>query len=244
MDKKPTTLALFDVLGFKKRLHKDGLSKLVVAYKQLTKIAERFKGGRLVIDGAMPIDGPLPRFHKDGIVECGVGMYSLDVELCYFSDTILLWADFDPIRIRPFCGMCAEFFCQVLHLGIPMRGAISVGDAYMSIAENIFMGDPLNESAQVEKAQNWIGISFGPSFMKPPYKGTFWCELLHWFEKHRKPGYSQYIPGLVLDWPQQWRNMFPKKNVRQVLASMNNNKKYSHYYRNAIHFAKLSEHGK
>lgn len=243
MAKKPTTVAFFDVLGFENRLRSDGLRDLVAAYKQLTEVVKRFQGGRLVVDGAMPLDGPLPRFHKDGSVECGSALYSLDVDHAYFSDTILLWADFDPIRIRPFCGMCAEFFCQVLHLGMPVRGAIAVGDAYMNISENTFVGYPVAEAARVEKAQEWIGISFGPSFVEPPYKGTFWCQLLHWYEGHRKPGYAQYLPGLVLDWPQQWRTMFPKEDVCRTLDVMDKNPKYSSYYRNAIRFALLSEHG-
>lgn len=76
MAKKPTTVALFDVLGFENRLRSDGLRDHIAAYKQLTEVVKRFQGARLVIDGAMPIDGPFPRFHKDGSVECGSALYS------------------------------------------------------------------------------------------------------------------------------------------------------------------------
>jgi hypothetical protein len=167
MAKKATTVALFDVLGFEERLRSSDIRSLVTAYKQLTEVLERFDGERFVLDGAMPLDGPLPLFHTDGTVQTGTAVYSLDVKHAYFSDTLLLWADFDPIRIRPFCGLCADFFCEALHLGMPVRGAISVGDAYMSISEKTFIGYPLAEAARVEKAQKWIGMSFGPSFMKP-----------------------------------------------------------------------------
>ncbi len=243
MAEKPITVALFDVLGFEQRLRSDGLRNLVAAYKQLTAVVERFDGGRLVVDGAMPLEGPLPRFHPDGSVETGSALYSLDVKHAYFSDTILLWADFDPIRIRPFCGMCADFFCEALHLGMPIRGAIAVGDAYMNTSEKTYIGYPIVEAARVEKAQQWIGMSFGPSFMQRDLKGTFWCQLLNLYTAHRRPGYSQYVPGLVLDWPRRWRSMFPEDPCR-VLADMNKNPKFSRYYEHSIRFAQVSEHGK
>ena len=243
MSEKPTTVALFDVLGFEERLRSDGIRKLVKAYKHLTAVLEQFEGGRLVVDAAMPLDGPLPRFHPDGSVETGSSLYSLDVKHAYFSDTLLLWADFDPIRIRPFCGICVDFFCKALNLGMPVRGAMAVGDAYMNISEKTYIGYPVVEAARVEKAQQWIGMSFGPSFMESRFKGTFWCQYLSWYTAHRKPGYSEYIPGLVLDWPKRWRSMFQEDPCR-VLADMNKKPKYSSYYEHSIRFAQLSEKGK
>ncbi len=242
MAEKPTTVALFDVLGFEERLRSDGIRNLVTAYKQLTEVLERFDGGRLVVDAAMPLDGPLPIFHPDGSVQTGSALYSLDVKHAYFSDTLLLWADFDPIRIRPFCELCADFFCEALHLGMPVRGAIAVGDAYMNTSEKIYIGYPVVEAARVEKAQKWIGMSFGPSFMESNFKGTFWCELLSWYTAHRKPGYSEYVPGLVLDWPRRWRNMY-KEDPCRILAAMDKKPKFSIYYEHSIRFAQLSANG-
>jgi hypothetical protein len=139
--------------------------------------------------------------------------------------------------------MCNVFVCEVLESGMPLRGGIAVGEAYMDKGTGTYLGKALVEAAEVEKSQDWIGVSFGPSFAVAPYNEFFMAESVLVYRRHRKPSRTKWIPGLVLDWPRVWRNSRVAP-VPRLLASMNTDPKFNDYYRHAIDFVEFSEKNK
>jgi len=232
---KPTVLALFDVLGWMNRHRSAGLPARIRALQTLQEVVRR-RQDCLIIDATIPIGQT-----SEGYPITGSAIGALVVQHTDFSDTFILWAVFDRARFWTFCDICAELFCELLSLNIPPRGAITVGEAYMHNSSRTYTGRALDEAAYVEKAQSWVGVSFGPSFDNPPYKTCFRSEHLQTFTAHRKPGEgSQYISGKVLDWPRKWRRMF-KESACRKLAYLDCDTKYSKYYRHAIAFVEKSE---
>jgi hypothetical protein len=52
---------------------------------------------------------------------------------------------------------------------LPLRGRMAVGEAILDKTNGVHLGVPLVEVARLERAQEWIGCSVGPSFGVPPY---------------------------------------------------------------------------
>lgn len=232
---KPMVLALFDVLGWMNRYRSAELTARIRAFQTLQEVVRK-RRDCLIIDATIPIGET-----SEGYPITGSAIGALVVEHTDFNDFFILWAVFDRARFWTFCDMCAEFFCELLCLDIPPRGAITVGEAYMDNSTGIYTGRAYDEAIYVERSQSWVGVSFGPSFDNPPYKRYFRSEHLQTFTAHRKPGEgSQYISGKVLDWPRKWRRMF-KASACRKLAHLDCEPKYSKYYRNAIAFVEKSE---
>jgi hypothetical protein len=225
----PTVIALFDVLGFESRLRSVGLRKMGDAYNQVAEIVNR-SGGSCLMIVAVP--------ERDNLSTVQMG--SLVVEQDFFSDTFIFWAKYDFHRFRTFCGILSQFFCEVLRMGVPVRGGISVGEAIMDKTKGHYLGQPLAEAAHVEKAQEWVGVSFGPSFANPPFSQRFDPETVLYYTAHRKPGYSELIPGVVLDWPRYWRSRM-KSSPLIDLKRLDTDHRYSAYYHRTLEFVEYSE---
>jgi hypothetical protein len=224
----PTVIALFDVLGFESRLKSIGLRRMFAAYTSLTEVANQNKSG-LIIDAAPVGDGTSIPF-AGGIV----------VQQDFFSDTFIFWVNYDPTRFRTFCRILNQFFCRLLQLGVPVRGGISVGELIMDKSKRTYLGEPLVEAARVEKAQQWVGMSLGPSFTRPPFGDHFDLQRVIFYTAHRKPGYSEYIPGLVLDWPRYWRSNIGRSPLID-LRRLDADPQYSLYYQRTFDFIEYSE---
>jgi len=229
MGQTPTIVALFDVLGFEERLRSDGLRKLEHAYDQLLRIVDR-QHGAAILDCTVPVG--------DGMTAAAFGAVQVDQD--YFSDTILLWTNYHFMALKWFCRVCNEAFCALLELGMPVRGAMSVGEACMDKGKRRYLGYPLVEAARVEKAQAWLGVSFGPSFAVAPFRSAFPSHAVLVFTRHRKPGCSQYIPGLVLDWPRHWRDS-GRPALWPLVNRLNKNREHAYYYKNTLDFVAWSE---
>ena len=229
-DRSTKVIALLDVLGFESLLIERKLERMLKDYEQLTAIIDKMEGCVCI--------APLP--NGDGTSCVGVGY--LAVDKAFFSDTFLIWSDYDAFKLPAFCQMCSDFFCQSIELGLPIRGGIAVGAAHMDNKTGVFMGLPLVEAARVEAAQDWLGISFGASFSNDPYNHFADVRTLLPCKFHHKqqPKYSGLLPGMVLDWPRHWRET-RKTDVRSVLRAMNTNASFSHYYENTLRFVDFSE---
>lgn len=229
-DRSPKVIALLDVLGFESLLRGRGLEKMLADYAKLTAIVEKMEGCLCI--------APLP--NRDGTSNVGVGYLAL--ERAFFSDTFLIWSDYDEFKLPAFCQMCSDFFCQSIELRLPIRGGIAVGDAHMDSKTGVFMGIPLVEAARVESAQRWLGISFGASFAKEPYNHFADVRTLLPYRAHHKsePKYDGLLPGMVLDWPRHWRES-RKNDVRPALKSMDTDASFSPYYVNTLSFVDFSE---
>ena len=223
-------VAVFDVLGWGDRLRSGGLDRLSAAYDRLLTIVNQRRDGAM-LNCAVPTGG------EGRAAAFGY----LDIQQDYYSDTIILWCPYNHFCFGPFMGICLKFFCEVLRLHLPMRGGIAAGEAIMekgSLA-HYYLGQPVDEAARVEKAQDWVGVSFGPSFNTSPYNSYFEPDQVLVFLRHRKPGYSQWIPGAVLDWPRYWEKNYrdpPEKHIWR----MNRDPKSSRYYERTIEFCQYS----
>lgn len=145
-------VALFNVLGFEDRISRSSLEEVHGQYKDLLSIATS-KGSHAFLDARPAGEGSSVPF-----------LGYVGIERDYFSDTILLWSPFSPATLKPFLHVCCSFMCETLRAELPVRGAIALGAAIMDKAARTYLGQPLVEAARAEKAQQRIGLSFGPSF--------------------------------------------------------------------------------
>ena len=142
--------AMFDVLGFSGWITSVGLQTVLDSYHSLIEravVKSNEKGGLSAVrtpEGALfAVTGP-PSY-------------------AYFSDTILLWCPLVPPLVDDFVGRCSSLICEALAMNIPLRGALTLGDAVLDRKSNFFLGKPIVEAAKLEKAQNWLGLTFGHS---------------------------------------------------------------------------------
>ena len=139
---------MFDVLGFSNWLKTAGLPAVLDAYHQLIEkvvVPTSENGGLSAVqtsEGAIfAVTGP-PGY-------------------AYFSDTILLWHPLVPPFVDDFIGRCGDLVCEALAMNIPLRGALTLGDAVLSSDADFYLGEPIVEATKLEKAQNWMGLTFG-----------------------------------------------------------------------------------
>lgn len=76
-----------------------------------------------------------------------------------------------------------------------------MGETHMDRHSGTNIGKAIVKAVEVEKSQDWIGVSFGPSFVMASYHQFFLAESVLVYRRHRKPGRAQLVPGLVFDWP-------------------------------------------
>jgi hypothetical protein len=220
-------IALFDILGTKNRMTTLGIDGVLSTYEKLADFVDKQTG--------MMVIRPVPVGDGTSLLAAGW----LKVEKGYFSDTFLLWTDYEAHRLPAFMSMCIELFCYGLELGIPLRGALGVGDAHMDKSKNIYLGPALIDAAEAEKSQRWLGISCGTSFNNKPFTGPFDPQLLLAYAKHQKPGIQYKLPGLVLDWPRLWRET-RKTDATITLNVMNSDPQYGSLYACANDFVTFS----
>lgn len=224
MEPKLKMLALFDVLGFESRLNCMGLNGINSAYESLIKHVQPAKAR--VVRSWIP--------DSNGKFSWCLG--TLVVEQAYFSDTIIVWADFGPYWFDGFCDICSALMCQSLRIGLPLRGAISVGEAILDNSSRIYLGSPLVQAARMEAARRWIGVSLCPM----PIQFHVDPQAIMEYSLHFKDGLAPKPPCFVLDWSRQWR----KDNYGDLKASISNldaDPRFSEYYSNTLSFVEFSE---
>lgn len=220
-------VALFDVLGFEDRIGRFSLEEIHGQYKDLLSIAST-KGSHAFFDTRPVGDGTSVPFF--GYV---------DIEQDYFSDTILLWTRFSPATLSPFLHVCCSFMCEALQAELPLRGALTLGTAIMDKSARTYLGPPLVEAARAEKAQHWIGLSFGRSFTSRK-DVPFRADLVRPYSKHRKPGYGDVVAELVVDWPRAWRKEH-KTSAVSILERLSLRGRVPEYYRCTMDFVRHSD---
>lgn len=213
MEHKEYFVAFFDVLGFEDKLSSPalGLDWLLDKYEKLIAVVlknneihaqlkeKRLHGGFWAADGQVVI--------------------SYEIRGAYASDSIIIWAqrelggagafDFEKMQhVRPpvpcdsFLNVCNEIMCQSIEIGLPLRGALSMGTAYIDEGRNIFLGMPFVETARLEKGQDFIGVSPCKSFNEQPIPPHFVLP----YRSHLKKMATELTGGSVLDWPRHWRD--------------------------------------
>ncbi len=217
-------VCLLDVLGFESLLNELGLASMEAKYRELVAYVKKQKGGLDIV--------PTP----DGHVAVGW----LDIGNAYFSDSLLFWTEYSKMALPSFTHAIAEAICFGLEAGLPLRGAIAVGEAILDSASGVFLGGPLVEVARTEKTQRWIGASFGPSFSGPGFNDGFHLHTILPYKSHYKDLTSAFVTGMTVDWPRRWRET-RKSDPKIFLRKMDHDPKFSEYYTRSERFAQFSE---
>lgn len=226
----PYIIALFDVLGFSNKLETTGLEEMLLKYERM-------------IDEAVIKDS----WRSLGRVQVGKDLYcaslfNLPVRYAYFSDTILLWVPLVPHFVAPFTARCTDLVCEALNTGLTLRGSITIGKAVMNKDLSTYLGLPIVEAYNLEKAQMWIGLSFGCSATWPEFQKQLDLKfIMQDYVQHFKPGNDDLISSLVLDWPRRWREKFGSTDLIGLLDRLNTNKRYEKYYINTVDFVNYSK---
>ncbi|CAJ3681743.1 hypothetical protein [Burkholderia pseudomallei] len=143
---------------------------------------------------------------------------------------------YHPIPCDNLLDICNEMICHSLEIGLPLRGALALGEAVLHIECGVYLGQPLIDAARMEHSQRIIGASFTRSFMKqivPP-------RYLAPFDKHLKNARDDLFQGSVLDWPRHWRAT-RKADLRAIIRSLNTLPAAADIYDNTLCLIDVSE---
>jgi hypothetical protein len=222
----PYLLALFDVLGFSDRVSRDGVAKTLSTYRDLI-VTAVLEPARRCLGTVLTPEGRI------------FTVFVLPVRYAYFSDTILLWVPLQQVFAAAFVTRCADLMCHALRREVPLRGAISLGEAVMHKGTNIYLGKPLIEAAKIEKGQNWVGLTLGVSAIWPAFIAELDGPSIIEYTAPMKKKYAKHASPVVVDWPRIWRDS-QKDSAKDYLTRLNKDKKHSHYYENAQIFVDYS----
>ena len=226
---QPVLLAVFDVLGFSARVERESLDTILDSYRRLIDCAvlepdRRCLGAPLTEDGGRVF-----------------AIFNLPVRYAYFSDTILLWVPLEKVFAAAFVTRCADLMCEALNMGIPLRGAICLGDAIMHQGSHTYIGKPLVEAAQLEKGQDWLGLTLGWSATWPPLMAELDGSSIIEYPIPMKPQLAEFASPIAIDWPRAWRDKrtdCPKE--RLAALNLDQNPLVRRKYDNATAFVDYS----
>lgn len=232
-DLQKYAIALFDVLGFSDLHNNLGTEKLYTIYEELIEkaIIEKTKEGIKFL-GA----------NREGLFVIG----NLEIRYVYFSDTIILWTVYQEELFPFFATICSEFMVDAIIIGLPLRGAMVVGDAIMNRDKGIFIGEPIIEAARLEKAQNWIGLTFGTSFNTINIHEAMinFTDIQINYIAQMKEGSESINSRIVLDWPVKMREQNKTELIKNKLTESMNLTDKKIYYKNTFAFLDHSEKNK
>ncbi|RDU99752.1 hypothetical protein [Trinickia dinghuensis] len=248
------SLCFFDVLGFESRFSDLGLDGMLRKYVALIDLVDAknehmgrvfgemgFKesaywlsdGDAFVVSrlhGAYASDSLLVWTHTD----FPEARYPAAVDLApaererLASEPAEGWL-YHPIPCDNLLDICNEMICHSLEIGLPLRGALALGEAVLHNERGVYLGQPLIDAARMEHSQRIIGASFTRSFMNqivPP-------RYLVPFDKHLKDARDDLFQGSVLDWPRHWRTT-RKSDLRETIRSLNTLPAAAAYYDNTL----------
>lgn len=248
-------VALFDILGFERKLASRGLTSIAEAYEALISDVEARNRHMAKLFGSMGFS-EAPYWTSDGDVFIFNKIFG-----AFASDSILLWAHrtwpdvrdkkredlvrlagnpadgwkAHPIPCDNFLDTCNEVMCHGLEIGLPLRGAISMGEAVLDEDRRVFLGQPIVDAACMEKAQRFIGASLCSSFTSQTIPKRFTLP----FSEHLKDSPPAVWSGLTLDWPRHWRNT-RRHDAGEVIAALDVEQEFSSYYSNTLRFLNAS----
>lgn len=144
-------LACFDILGFKDELdahRRDYWYQHGVGY--LSILVEAYQEAALRAIEA----------HK----RAGYGRFAnVPWYYAHFSDTFLFYSPGDSLDSNLVLDSIARcFFVEMIHRGMPLRGAVTCGEFYADRERNVYVGPALVEAYEYAEKQDWIGYVLTP----------------------------------------------------------------------------------
>ncbi|HEY0662042.1 MAG TPA: hypothetical protein VGD21_12070 [Lysobacter sp.] len=249
-------VAFFDILGFKQKFEALGLPEIERRYFSLITTVDRFNANTASIFGDL-------NFKESAYWTTDSDIFVLNrISGAYASDSIVVWAPsvwpearqktrqerdelakdpghgwlYSTIPCDNLLNVCNELVCRSIELGLPFRGALSMGPAILDERRSVFLGQPLIDAATLERGQMMIGASFCPAFMEQVIPRRFILPF-----DALKAGFKTGYGGAVLDWPRHWRRT-RTQDIRDVMANLGHDAgAASHYYENTLALVELSE---
>lgn len=247
---RPYAVGIFDVLGFKSKFAQLGLREVTARYAALIDIVVKRDEHLEEMRTFFPDFKEAPYWYAGG--EIGI---MTNVYMAYASDTFLVWTNYTwtelhqendeelerlskdpthdwlflPVPCDPFLDICNELICRSLQVGLPLRGALAVGDAILDKERRIFLGGPIIEANLLEHEQKFIGAGICNSFVDQTIPRRFTLS----FNKQLKESAEIDASGLILDWPRHWRNT-RSVDIKEVIGSMDTDDRFSDYYQNTL----------
>lgn len=234
--RKNIVLAFFDILGTSQKIKSGHYDKIYDFYSYMADLCSAEE---------IPISfSKLPGHINDGADI----VLSIPMKHAFFSDTFIIWIEYEQcfgMSLRGFFEKCMNIFIEAIKRGIPLRGAISRGDAIMDEGKKLYLGEPIVEAARAEAIQNWLGIGLTKSCQELSVSEA---RMLLPYTEHIKESHINNIKeekdilftNCVLDWPKYWRET-QKDDVNPLIERMNNDCVFSSYYDNAIKFVNYSK---
>lgn len=143
---------------------------------------------------------------------------------------------YHTIPCDPFLDLCNEVICHSIEIGLPVRGALSMGEAILHLDRGIYLGQPLIDAAVLETQQECMGASFARSFMDQVIPKRY--KLSH--SSHMKSGDTPFFAGVVLDWPRHWRATRGNDPAEAVRA-LGRGSSAKKYYDNTVKIIEASQ---
>lgn len=249
------SVALFDVLGFEAKLERLGLAEILRRYEELI---ARIEAREAHMSWLFQHLG----FHEAPYWNSSQGLFIFNkIQGAYASDTLLLWSNrtwpeartktpeeleelskdasigwqASPVPTDNFLEECNELMCHALEVGLPLRGAVSMGQGVFDGDRRLFLGAPLVEVARMESAQEFIGAGLCKAFREQIIPKRYYLE----FEGHLKEGGCRHWGGAVLDWPRHWRNT-RRERLEDVVKALDTSPDHSVCYRNTLKLIEFS----
>jgi hypothetical protein len=217
---------MFDVLGFSTWVKSKSLQTILDSYHSLIERAVTRPNEKGGLSAVQTSEGAF-------FAVTGAPSYA------YFSDTILLWCPLAPPFVDDFIGRCKDLICEALAMDIPLRGALTLGDAVLDSDTNYFIGEPIIEAANLEKGQNWLGLTLGNSAIWSPFLAQIHGTSIIEYPPPMKEQFQSFASPIVVDWPRRWRDIHGKCPTAK-LRELDKVPQYSIYWENTISFAKYS----
>lgn len=214
-------VAMLDILGFKALVEQLGIEKIHQIMLELFKSAQRATN----IDFGMEINRRLFRHPA--------------VRLNYFifSDTILLWKDYQEIKhdkegkeiFEGKCSLFREFnrgISRILELAllknIPLRGGIAFGKTIINIDKNKnnneIIGQPIINAYLVGEALNWIGVAFHSSCQAFIHKE---CDktVIKYNIPYHEDRLKKITHGIAMNYSLEWGGGI-KENINEIFNEL------------------------
>ena len=134
-----------------------------------------------------------------------------------------------------FLNTCNELICRSIEIGLPLRGAISLGEAVLHIDRGIYLGKPLIDTSGLECEQLCIGTSFAQPFLTQVVPKRYALP----FDTHFKGEIPPIFSGFMLDWPRHWRNT-RSQNPIEALKALDRNSRFKKFYDKSIEIVEAS----
>ncbi|MGH8560134.1 MAG: hypothetical protein ACRESZ_22315 [Methylococcales bacterium] len=244
-------VCFLDVLGFESRFATRGLSGMLEKYLQLVGIVDHRNEDTERWFGPMNFsEGVYWTAEPDAFISAKLyGAYASDSILLFAhadfpqnrypaalnttleerqrmgQDPAQGWM-YHTVPCDNFLDLCNEIICHSIEIGLPLRGAFSMGEAVLHLDRGIFLGEPLIDSARLEHMQCSIGASFAGTFMDQVVPNRFKLP----FSSHFKSKVPYIFSRFVLDWPRHWRKT-RTTDLFDALKELDVDPRFSNYYK-------------